>query len=48
MNVYVKTVIDTWGINKTIQVIAMAIASGCIAAFVVSSVVPNNPIEKEN
>lgn len=50
MNIYVKTVIDSWGVAKTIQVIALTIASGAIAAFVSSVAIPSNPItiEKEN
>lgn len=44
MNVYVKTVIDTWGVTKMIQVISLAIASGAIVAFVSSVVIPNEPI----
>lgn len=50
MNIYVKTVIDSWGISKMIQVITLTIASGAIVAFVSSVAIPNNPtiIEKEN
>ena len=50
MNIYVKTVIDSWGVTKTIQVITLAIASGAIVAFVSSVALPNNSttIEKEN
>lgn len=50
MNIYVKTVIDSWGITKTIQVITLALASGAIMAFVSSIAIPNNPttIVKEN
>lgn len=50
MNIYAKTVVDSWGITKTIQVITLALASGAIVAFVSSIAIPNNPtiIVKEN
>lgn len=52
MNVYAKTVIDTWGVNKTIQVIALTIATSAFVAFIASATIPNNPVtettEKEN
>lgn len=44
MNIYVKTVIDSWGVTKTIQVITLAIASGAIVAFISSVAIPNEPI----
>ena len=50
MNNYVKTIVDSWGVTKTIQVITLAIASGAIMAFISSVAIPDNPItiEKEN
>lgn len=52
MNIYIEKVVDTWGVDKTIQVVVLSIASGAIAAFAASILIPNHPvvetIEKEN
>lgn len=52
MNVYVEKVINTWGVEKTVELVLIAVCAATASVIVGNYMIPSKPvietIEKEN